>query len=153
MGRIFGWPARPQLPNSFYPSVIRVDGYQAHRNPRSNLIPSPQPLHSPCLPSALHPAQQPQMPARPPDYTWAFWARPGPDRWPDPSPAAPGPTTNPIWWAWAEILKPVNFFFTRARPEMLFLVCGARPSPGPAWKVRPDASNGMVMGRIFFGPK
>jgi hypothetical protein len=75
------------------------------------------------------------------------------------STARPGPPMNLTGRAWAEILKPANFFFARARPEMLFLVvlhykmrgrpAQARVRPEPDRKLRPDASSGMVMDRIF----
>jgi hypothetical protein len=81
-------------------------------------------------------------------------ARPGPLARPTPS-----PPTNLIGRAWVEILKPAKIFLARAQPEMLFLVvlhykcAGGPPKPGPdpspAQKLRPNASSGMVMGRIF----
>jgi hypothetical protein len=67
----------------------------------------------------------------------------------------PGPPTNLTGRAWAKILKPAKNFLARARPEMLFLVvlhykmrgqpAQARARPEPCPKLRPDASNGMVM--------
>jgi hypothetical protein len=71
-----------------------------------------------------------------------------------PARPAPSPPTNLTHRAWAEILKTAKLFFARARPEMLFLVVlhykmRGRPAQARAEKLRPDASNGMVMGRIF----
>jgi hypothetical protein len=90
---------------------------------------------------------------------------PGPTRPAGPAQArpAPGPPTNLTGRAWAEILKPAKIFLAQAQPEMLFWLfytikcAGGPPKPGPgpspARKLRPDASSGMVMGRIFSARK
>jgi hypothetical protein len=59
------------------------------------------------------------------------------------------------------MLHPRKIFLARARPEVLFLfvlhykIRGGPPKPWPgpslAQKLRPDASSGMVMDRIFSG--
>jgi hypothetical protein len=77
---------------------------------------------------------------------------PGPARWPNPSPARARPAHEPYWTGVGKDLEAREFFFARARLEMLFLVvlhykmCGR---PAQARKSRPDASSGMVMSRIF----
>jgi hypothetical protein len=73
---------------------------------------------------------------------------------------APGPPTNLTGREWAEILKPAKiFFWPEPGPKCCFYLfytikcAGGLPKPGPGpsptQKLRPDASSGMVMGRIF----
>jgi hypothetical protein len=81
-------------------------------------------------------------------YTLAFWARARP---------TPSPPTNLTRRAWAEILKPAKKIWLEPGPKCCFqlfytIKCvGDQPGPGPSptRKLRPDASSGMVMGRIF----